>query len=545
MHKTYFIPIKSSSLAFYYSRGLILPTKYYENRPPDIQDKQENTILLSTQKWISNCDCSVEVVLTEDEVKELININEIFFQFKKPLPISRICKIYFTNKKQMDTTIWNVNYGSAFIPMEIVKIEDTTDSIIADNILKDDKLKEKKIWEFEKKISRFNAALGGFAFMKASSEEGFEYPYNYFSTLSLFNKQIDEQVTSAMKSLKLDFSKKYQGLFNVDDILWGKLQAYIYKNLDIKELKEIAEKENLSIQSKFGIVNLDSIVTNSYVYDLAVLFTYGEGKSKSTEDFLGFLKNSNLDLDKREELSLIFGLNSGYAKLRNRYKNGDYFIDIKFKLDSQLDYYIIESLYQYYFNNVKENYSFSYIDKFCFVREENELIEFNSYRILDRLIKVHKKKASSKSYWDIYSDKICEILVENSKQTIPKFLLNSFNDIEANNYFKELLKDTINNTVDEYLNYYTNSLENNKNVISADRNDYTKNSTVLPDSIPSIQSKDVNMFESYINTVDFENFNMTEIKAIARFLGVSNYKSFNKENIKELIAIIKNNKNIL
>ena len=71
MENTFFIPIQSNCLAHYFSKAIILPSNLFENRPEDIQNKFRDSILLSKLKWVKNSDCSIEIILTQTEIKEL------------------------------------------------------------------------------------------------------------------------------------------------------------------------------------------------------------------------------------------------------------------------------------------------------------------------------------------------------------------------------------------------------------------------------------------------------------------------------------------
>ena len=78
-------------------------------------------------------------------------------------------------------------------------------------------------------------------------------------------------------------------------------------------------KENIKLEVKFGQIQIEEIPTDSITFNLAVLNNYGKSKSKYVEDLIAVLFEK-LDPVKREEVALIFGLNSGYDELRNYYK---------------------------------------------------------------------------------------------------------------------------------------------------------------------------------------------------------------------------------
>ncbi|WP_139785357.1 hypothetical protein [Chryseobacterium phocaeense] len=553
MKNQIYIPIKSSTLAFYFSKGIILPSVYYKNKPTDIQDKAGNFILLSKNKWVENCDCSVEIILTEEELNLNI-IDDNFSKLNKPLPISRIKRIYFFDKKQMDVSVWNVNNGNGFIPPHLTTLENPlrTDFIPYNN---EGDFEKNENLEFEKKVNTFDKVLGAMAFMKIGAPIDYEFPLNYFSTLSHFNKLIGEQLKSEENRLGLKFSERYKGIFKNEDNEWLGLQKHLYTDIDINLIKDIAKKNGMNIEIKLGQINLNMIDKNSLTFDLAILYTYGEGRSKSTEDLIGFLRDGNISAEKKEELSLLYGLYSGYSKLRNKYKTNGSFTKVKFELEDKLDYYIIESIYQFYFNNSKENYSFTYLDN-LFVSQKTKNIKSDYYIILDKLIKNPPKKNFSKEFWNIYSGDICKILADYTKNTIPPFLLESFDSEKSVLFFKNMLENVMNQSISSFLSQYNNiptedtnnrflvantkepkSFKNDLNIKEIERHDTIKNEI---DKSGKIIDND-----SYVKTVNYEKFSLAELKAVGKFLGIPNISKYKKDNITELVSLIKNNKIIL
>ena len=152
MEQIFYIPINSGSLPHYLSKALILPSKYLPNKPEDIQNKIEHSILLSKKQWVKNSDCSIEIVLTTDEVKVSYNLTDNFLQLNLPLPISRIKKIYFLDEKQMETTVWNINNGAAFIPQHLIATASKANIEFVDDNFISNETSINSSGEIEKKI---------------------------------------------------------------------------------------------------------------------------------------------------------------------------------------------------------------------------------------------------------------------------------------------------------------------------------------------------------------------------------------------------------
>lgn len=444
MEQIFFIPINSGNLAHYLSKALILPAKYFSNRLEDIQSKLEYSILLSKNKWVKNSDCSIEIILTETELKELKNISDKFSKLDIPLPISRIKKVFFLDNKQKETTVWNINNGAAFIPEHLISIEkDSVEFTNDDFQLKE--ISNISNIEIESKINRYNTALGGFAFMKVGGKVwdsiSMEFSENYFITLSNFNKLIEEQTLKAEKEKGFYFNKKFIGLFSTNDSEWSKWQPYIYKNIALQNVDDIAEREGVRIEKKLGLINIDSIDKTTHIYDLAILATYGESKNKSVDDLVNNLHNGTIPESKKEDIALLFGLNTGYTKFRNKYKSNNREYNIKFKLESKLDFYTIESIFQFAFYQNRKSYAFPFIDKMTFPQSFKKNFKgFETYNILGKTVIAKKKQTPLERFLEKYSTGFYEKLSNSAKQFIPAYA--TFDNEKAIAHFKSILNDS-------------------------------------------------------------------------------------------------------
>lgn len=555
MEKIFYIPINSGSLAHYLSKALILPSKYLPNKPEDIQNKIEHSILLSKKQWVKNSDCSIEIVLTTDEVKASNNLSDNFLELNFPLPISRIMKIYFLDEKQMETTVWNINNGAAFIPQHLIAIASKANIEFVDDNFISNEISKNSSGEIEKKINRFDTALGGFAFMKVSGKNfgtfTSEFSENYFITLSAFNKIIEEQTIKAEKEKDLNFSRKYLGLFTSNSSEWSKWHSYIYKNIDLQDVEEIAEKEGLKIEKKYGLLNIDSINEESHLYDIAILATYGDRKNKSIDDLVNSLHNGSISESKKEDIAILFGLNTGYTKFRNMYKVNSRECNVKFKLDSKLDYYTVESIYQFSFHNNRSNGRFEFIDKLNFSKTENTKIKgFETYSILDKTVVAKKKQTSLELFLEKYANGIYEKLSHSAKQLIPTYAV--FDSEKAIKHFKELLKDNIVSALQQYeksvMVEFEETFREEKQMYE-DRilllqnqiNDLKKLVAVEQKPKEQIEEKELSVVnEPAISTQkeeDYEKMSVVDLKKEAKEKGI---KVGGKATKRDIIDLIKN-----
>jgi len=578
MENTYFIPIQSSCLAHYFSKAIILPSKFFENRPDDVQSKFRDSILLSKLKWVKNSDCSIEIILTQTEIKELFELTENFYQYNRPIPISRVKQIHFLSGEQKEVTIWNINDGAAFIPEKLIVVEQN-DNI---NFVSDEGLKENLAKEIdnliEKKTKQFDTILGGFAFMKLGGKSFMNYSENYFSTLSYFNKLIEEQTNNAAKEKGLKLNSKYTSLFSTSNSEWSKWQKYIHQNVETQDIENLAEIEGINIEKKFGLLKLDSISISSHLYDIAVLAIYGESKNKTTDDLVTDLSNGTIPQEKAEDVSLLFGLNNGYSKFRNKYQTPSKENLVKFKLESKLDYYTIESIYQFVFNGDKNNSKFNFIDElFISQGQIKSEKDYDTYKILDTVVIAKKKQTPLEFFLENYSTDIYETVVKSISQWLPPFA--KIEGKQGVQYFEKVLKNTLSNSVeaiqrkiesDSEENFNTKELElsylhlkeieklkieianlneenknlrNAKQVVEVDSPKLEKATVVEKMSkeieeqqkVSIVAEPEIGIFDNY------DSLGITELKKIAKQKGLTEtiLKDYTTKNIKSLIDLIR------
>ena len=151
----------------------------------------------------------------------------------------------------------------------------------------------------------------------------------------------------------------------------------------------------MDIEEKYGLLNLENLEANHTLYALGILTTYGKEKRKSLDDFVADLLEEKIKKHLVEEATLLLGLHVGYAALRNQYKNSLGKRDVKFRLDSKLDYHIIESLYYAAFRMKVED--LSYLDAYCPVwKSSGKVREHETFMILDKNIVLGKNAVKDK-----------------------------------------------------------------------------------------------------------------------------------------------------
>lgn len=339
------MPINTTSLAHYFGGACILPSRYYTNKPEDLQDRFPGLLLLATHLGTKQTNCCLEIALDDAECSDLIDAKDGFYLYEKPLPISRIKRILFANEEQRDTTIKNIRLGTAFVPENIIGIVSEFETVDASNVSYPNDI---VINDFSEKQMDFDKILGGLAVMKVAHPDYMNYSENYFSTLSYFNNIIFNTLTE----LKLKINKQLQPI--LIDNKANRLHMYLHEPISDALLEKVAAEEKQTIQKDQITKLIDLKNLDKLTYIFAVLNTYGtdkESKKKRVDRlFLSRFSDNDIKPGKEEGIALSYGISRGYSAFRNSYEHNGIKVDVKYKLDTLLDYYTIESIYQYVYN---------------------------------------------------------------------------------------------------------------------------------------------------------------------------------------------------
>ena len=386
--KTYYYPISSTSLASIFGRACILPASLYKNRLSDIQSKFENFILLTDHFGCMDSDCCLQVVLSSDEEKTLVDIKKGFYLYESALPVSRIKRIYFESVAQSQRTISNINLSTAFIPNALVDSNNNTFDDVNTNGVEVPEIIVPLLEKIEKSYEKFNRILGAMALMKTAHEDGCNYSAHYIDLLSKFNTHIASQ-----KTMISDVDTKFHKVFDNHP-------TFLDHVVDYATLEnEALEKKQFISKGKVTKVIDPSNLENS-VYLCYVLYNYGvdEEARRYKIDELILNNFTSLKQGYQESCALYYGYNRGYASFSNQYRKDGKTENVKYQLNSLLDYYTIESIYRYAFYNTIS----SELDLFnSWVRPiPLKKAKTGEYQILDTII-CDKKKAIlfSEEWW--------------------------------------------------------------------------------------------------------------------------------------------------
>lgn len=417
MEQTFYMHIDSLNLAHYFSSACLKPVKYITNRNADIQNKFEDHLLISTKRSAVNSDCSLEIVLTDSEKKQLYNLKNDAFLYSKPLPITRVKKIYFTSANTMDKIITVVEMGSGFIPRQLVTLMPENEYQKIDYSKIKNYSKGKKT-DFSPEIRKYDSLLGGFALMNTVAASPMNYPVSYFSTLARFNSVIAKNLDQTNHKVDKKFWDAFEGKNSFKN-----LYPYLNRKITKEDLEEVARQEQQEVRENpiSGIIDFNSLQQASYI--IAVLYNYGladEGRRNKVDGLIISHFRQDIRPERSEVVALCYGLNRGHSAFNNKYQS----VTVKFRLDSQVDYYTIESLYQYAFYNIEQSSTFPYLDMWCPKQSYANIIPAQGYRMFDKVI-IDKPIAESKIE---IKEKVQE---SNRKEKAKKtFLSQSENELE-------------------------------------------------------------------------------------------------------------------
>lgn len=549
MKLSYFLHLNTVNLNQYYSRGLIVPSAFIENWIDDEQSLFKNSLLLCASALLKETSCSLEVVLTDNEEKEYLDkVSEGFYLYSKPLPISRIKKVYFTEVSQSKRSIYNIEKGDAFVPKELIEIKTDRDEFNYPEYK--DSIEKKQDWTIKNNL--YNQVLGGFALLKIGKKSDFKnYSDNYFNFLSYLNKKVEKDC----ENVPTDDAKKFISVLQIDN---DKSKSNFFGHIT-NELVEnhYKEKFNKKLSTKRGKILIEDI-DDSITYILAILATYGNdsGKTKTINDFIYAVSSKDFREEFIENICFTFGINQGYASFYNKYQFEDCEISIKFKLDSELDYATIESVYQYIFNHKTENYEFDYISRWCpkYLNDVDET-RFDTYKIFDKVI-IHKQKAElgSKEYLQELFDNFIEnavlsplfkLLNDNVLKSIKDMISLNFNKVSKDIKLElDVLKKENELLKVENINLRKENevlINKSKEIVIRPETTNDKESTsslISQQEIPLTITNDED--SSILNRANqIRKINkIGELKGIAKYVGIKSASRFTAKEIDELRNLI-------
>jgi hypothetical protein len=389
--KEYNISISSSNLGRYFSDAIIKPHSYYREIDDDFQSQNNTVIILTDDAFVNNTDCCLQVELSDKELKKnTLFEGEGFLFYGGLLPITRVKSILFLDKEKKENVI-TLARSSAFIPEYLVKVIKDRDSSNKTVIVDDG---HKSEMNFEEKIDRYNRFLGGLAFMKIATEQSyFNYSENYFSIVGFFNSKIKSNLELNIKCVETNDS--LTGMFDDENKNYADFRKYVYGKTHY--ITKYFDKQGIQSSSNFYITDN---ISKSKIKILSYLVNYGPKNNtpRKTDSLIKLITENKVE--KKDAIAFFFGLHNGYQNLEKYYSVNDSSVKVKYELNSKLDYYTIESVYNYVINGEKHA-DIDYIEDRNIVNVKKvDTKKYKTYKIIDEDIIYSKVPTSIKDVFD-------------------------------------------------------------------------------------------------------------------------------------------------
>ncbi len=435
VEKKFYLQISRIKLYDYAAQGLIVPDRYIvgEVAEENVESKNKNYLIFSNG-YFKDLDEEVillEIALTDDEKKilERTKVDGVYF-WAIPLPITRISQIYtFDEQAQDDILKHSQTYESGSIPSDRFSVFDKDKFTLCKYVELDEYVEGKS---YSNEIIKFDKIMGMFAFIKNtnlyySDQTGIfsNYSDHYFSLLGNFNKGIKSEESKFFKMISVD--KVLFDFVNSNQSMNNTYIEELIENTDDKEIKDIFNKLLSDPNSKRKALNKLRDKEGSYFYTcLLYIHRHKDGNQKDN-----FKSNIVKDIpyDKVEYSLALLGIYYGYSALRASevISIEDKYFDklmypktnMKFELDTKLDYIAIESIYNFSFHEKKVSVDF--FDYLTIPQNIQSITlskskEFNAWYDVNRkvdylgveYIKITKKSLGiiAKKYLDAYPDVI-------------------------------------------------------------------------------------------------------------------------------------------
>jgi hypothetical protein len=406
----FIVQINKSNLLDYFGSGLIYPENYEirelarSQRTKDIQHLAPNHLLISDgfTDVPNDQQVLIEVSLSQFDKQNLIKIHEMIYLLPYPLPISRVNKLYFSNKESQDNSVASANtFADAFLPTHLFDLwSDKIENRI--NIVREiqaSQIPNNKQLKIDGQ-NKFNRVLGMLAFMKNAelyyANETYRlnlYSDAYFKVLREINQFFDKYEIGKLDDAILPYYLNFvnPNFFN-PNITLQKIVSAIFKNDTFRKdiFKQILGNPSEEVKNAFTLLVSDRTIEALQAMKepesilLAFLYRFrdkdGSDKYALKEQIPYLINRKSLKFTtkifSRASIVLsVLGLYYGYRNLPKEeeinFKDG-YFasfsdngkFNIKYKLDNLLDRITIESVYQYCFwDNQKNDFDFLKDDK--------------------------------------------------------------------------------------------------------------------------------------------------------------------------------------
>lgn len=396
---SFFIQAKLANISMYFINGYIYPLNFEhseiyrdENRVHDFFTHYPNHIVIS--KTVLNdfdeTQVLLEIFLKDNEIKKT-NTFDSFAFYDGIIPISRIKKIFFASNSSKASFLSSCEiFPDAFVPATIC---DLIPEHVETKMLQGKPISNITDMNWNTTLIRFDRLMGLISFLKNTSlyytnisDEYIEYTTNYFEVLSLINNYENESnkentffrwiinpetIEVDNKLARFQFKEILNAIYlNVEfDVDWAlsllEKSIDFEQNYDSKEqlqfiYKALLDYKKLKVDYR-TILSNPLIKKNIPITILIFLIKFpkkniGHSDKQAMKNF--FLSpDCTIEKSTAEYIFAVMGLYYGYRNLvkEDSLKLIDPYFDsllignaqVKFKLDSFLDRFTIESIFEF------------------------------------------------------------------------------------------------------------------------------------------------------------------------------------------------------
>jgi len=374
----YILQVHRIKLQDYVQCGLITPDDYLGDEiEKDIQSNNPHFLVFS-EGYLEELDKEqvlLEIIFSEDEKNELLHIEDVCY-CHYPLPITRIKKVYAQDKVIIKHILINLETSEkGFLPDNLFDSYTNNKKLIFEQKQFRPLPEDIKIVDFKQQIIKFDKRMGMFGFIKNSkiyyvNETGHigNYSDNYFAILSnMLDNKLDSKVFDGLSVIKEN--EAFNGLLYSDKQIDEEFIRSTALNITDQDTKELFLKilEQNSTRKTLPVL----FEKQAYLYYyIALIYYFRQKDSNRKDNFKSDIKN--IIPESIAEVALaILGIYLGYKILRAQetvdiqdkvFKKifGNSW-NVKFKLNSKLDYVTIETIYNYSFNDIKKSGDFDYL----------------------------------------------------------------------------------------------------------------------------------------------------------------------------------------
>ena len=374
----YLLQAHRSKLGDYLQCGLICPDIYLGAEiEGDIQSRSPHFLVFSNG-YIDALDENqifIEVIFTDEEKASLHFCKDVCY-FASPLPITRIKKVYAYDKSSISHLIAILQTSEkGFLPENIFESHTQKKQC---NFAPKDYSPASEILQtidFSDQIRSFDKRMGMFAYMKNTTAYYCNdtatlanYSDNYFAILSSYMpKKLDDKTYDGLSIISQNSSFK--------ELLYSKEQiseSFIETTAQLIEDNEIKELFLKIIEPNSTRKILPLLLEkNAELYYIIALVFYVRQKDSNRKDSIKTNIKDIIPKYLAEKALAILGIYFGYRSLRaaEHIEIHDTILvklfgrewNMKFKLDTKLDYLTIESIYQYSFKDKNDADSLDYL----------------------------------------------------------------------------------------------------------------------------------------------------------------------------------------